>query len=426
MLKQVQHDGAAGGWLRTFLLLWLPGAVLVVAGLPALLFAGQLNVADWCWPALGIFLVAGWLAGGRDRAALVGGGALAAPLLCWLAAGRLPDLLATLLLAGCVGLALAAGLQQRGRKWGRAALCLAAALSLPILSQPAVLAPSPGPRPKLGVLSALPLFWQEGAVGPQARADAPIIGLLKLRYDLLAEDGVRDPILSQVDRLLIAQPRAFAPEELVAIDAWVRRGGRALVLADPLLRWPSSLPMGDRRRAPAVSLLGPLIAHWGLEYAPDFPSESRESRGLDEQRLFMDDGRLMTVFAASPFRPTGRDCAVFAGGMAARCTVGRGSAVLIADADLIDDRLWLADPARPADPRAWSADTPALVAGWLGEDLGAGVRRWVVDAAHLHRGLRWALLYGLAWAGVGTWLLRRRTGPVRVGFRPRSGDPPPS
>jgi hypothetical protein len=80
--------------------------------------------------------------------------------------------------------------------------------------------------------------------------------------------------------------------------------------------------------------------------------------------------------------------------------------VLVGDADLIDDRLWLADPARPLDPRAWAADTPALMVQWLGGTMDGG-RRWFRDGSDVIPGLRWALILGTIWAMLGTALLRR-------------------
>ena len=50
--------------------------------------------------------------------------------------------------------------------------------------------------------------------------------------------------------LLAAQPQALTAERLVALDDWVRAGGRLVLLADPSLRWESSRPLGDRFRPP--------------------------------------------------------------------------------------------------------------------------------------------------------------------------------
>ena len=81
--------------------------------------------------------------------------------------------------------------------------------------------------------------------------------------------------------------------------------------------------------------------------------------------------------------------------------------LLVGDADLIDDRLWLAAPGDPLDPRAWSADTPACVAQWLGAATPQD-RRWMRAPADVIAGLRWAILVGTGWAMLGGALLRRQ------------------
>ena len=49
----------------------------------------------------------------------------------------------------------------------------------------------------------------------------------------------------------MAHPLAQPAEDLVALDDWVRGGGRVLLLADPMLEWPSKRPLGDPLRPPA-------------------------------------------------------------------------------------------------------------------------------------------------------------------------------
>ena len=51
---------------------------------------------------------------------------------------------------------------------------------------------------------------------------------------------------------------------LVELDQWVRGGGRLLLLADPMLEWPSERPLGDRLRPPPAFADTGLLAHWGL------------------------------------------------------------------------------------------------------------------------------------------------------------------
>lgn len=250
------------------------------------------------------------------------------------------------------------------------------------------LQPAPD-RPKLAVITALPLFWTEmGQAGPR---DSPIVTVLRTRFTVMPMD---DPVQlkpSGARRLLLAQPRAMTPAQLVAIDAWVRDGGTALVLADPLLRWPSDLPPGDRRRAPSASLLGPLLGHWG--FAPLNVTDDSEIRH------FLPDGQLITLSGAQRSGDA----------LPQRKRIGKGAVLVLGDADPIDDRLWLADPAYPLDPRHWVADTPALAVRWLGGASIPADRRWMAQGQDVTRALRWALLAGMIWALLGAILVGQKT-----------------
>lgn len=223
-----------------------------------------------------------------------------------------------------------------------------------------------------------------------ARVDAPIIDVLRKRFDVRAVDHAAG--LAMNDRLLLAQPRDLGAEGLVQLDSWLRRGGRTLILADPQLAWPSRLPLGDRRRALRSTVLGPLLTHWGVVL---------ESVEDGEVRHLLRDGRLITTVAAGRLRTTGSACRTIDDGLVMHCAVGQGEAIIVADADLLDDRLWLADPARPLAGRVWTADTPDLIIGWLGLPT-QRERRWIRDAASLDGAVRWALLIGIGWAAMGT------------------------
>jgi len=245
-------------------------------------------------------------------------------------------------------------------------------------------------RPKLAIITGLPLFWAEsGQGGPR---DAPIIAVLRTRFTIMPLDDPLRLKASGARRLLLAQPRALTPSQLVAIDAWVRDGGTALVLADPLLRWPSDLPPGDRRRAPSTSLLQPLLAHWGFR-----PVAINDN----EIRHHMPDGSILTLSGVQLYGATPGH------GIVHRKLIGKGVVLLLGDADPIDDALWLADPARPLDPRLWVADTPARVVQWLSGAPIPGDRRWMREAKDVTAALRWALLAGTIWALMGAVLLRR-------------------
>lgn len=375
-------------WAGTWATLCLPAMLVLLVGLVFAWQTGQLDPRLWSMPATLVLGFVGFRRGIRHASWVAGGGTLMILLFCWIAAARAPGPVAATILWGVSAMAILAGSWlRRGdrRVAGSVALLLAAAFVW--RGGPALLETARA-RPELAVITALPLFWDGGL-----KQDAPIVRLLQTRFMVRAVDDPAKLAESGVRHLLLAQPRALSPDRLVAIDAWVRSGGRALVLADPLLRWETKLPMGDRRAPPAVSLLDPLLDHWGVRIGP-----VREG----EERRFSQDGELLTL---SGFGESALSCG---GGTAivSECRIGKGRVVVVADADLIDDRLWLSDPARPLDPRVWTADTPALVTQWLGASMPGG-RRWMRDTHSVALGVRWALLAGTIWAMTGMALLHR-------------------
>ena len=386
--------------LNRFLWLWLPPLTIVLAGLWRAWLTGQADPWDWALPTALVLTGAGLLLARRGWAILTWvamGGVGMALIFGAFAAGRAPDgmavlgLLAVALLAVFGGSILRHSLFASKRMGvGMIVLALAALLLWRGPAQP--LQPAPD-RPRLAVITALPLFWSES--GQAAPRDAPIVTVLRTRFTVMPMDDPVQLKASGARRLLLAQPRALTPAQLVAIDRWVRDGGTALVLADPLLRWPSDLPLGDRRRAPPTGLLGPLLEHWG--FAPSGVMEESEIRH------FLPDGQLITL---SGGQRSGE-------ALLHRQHIGQGAVLVLGDADPIDDRLWLADPARPLDPRHWVADTPALIVHWLNGGSIPADRRWMRNGQDVTRALRWALLAGTIWAILGAILWpRERRGAV--------------
>jgi hypothetical protein len=390
--------------LRTFAILCAGPLIILFGGLPALLRTGQVDLRAWAWPALILILLAPALRTRRSvlHAVWAGlGSAGIVQLFAWLATGHAPDLVALVWLSLTLLLAVGAGTFITRRLSLGIGLAGLAVFSCWLASDPPVKLAKE--RPVLAVISALPLFWREGEGGVQARQDAPIIGILRQRFDVRPADSPLSPTVEDARALLLAQPRNMSPDELSALDDWVRRGGTMLLLADPLLRWSPSLPLGDRRRAPAVTMLTPLLAHWGVELLPP--------ASVGEKRQMLADGRLLTTMAASSFAlRDGSNCRAERDALVAHCATGRGQAVLVADADLIDDRLWLTDEVTPLSPRAWSADTPAFVVQQLGGGTIAAGRHWLTSPTDFISALRWAIIAGILWAIMGTMLLPRADG----------------
>lgn len=195
------------------------------------------------------------------------------------------------------------------------------------------------PREPVGLFTTLAIYWPEAtSVGGFLAHGQPHWARTQIerRYvirplDALDPDGKAGPGgLSGLDLLIAAQPRALTPQENVALDAWVRRGGRMLLFADPLLTGHSDFPLGDKRRPQDVVLLSPLLDHWGLELEFD----EAQAPGVRQEEVL---GVPVPVAMAGRLaaRPAGH-CIVLAQGLAARCAIGRGTVLVFADAALFD------------------------------------------------------------------------------------------
>ncbi len=389
----------AGGRLRGLVLSLAAAVAGLFLGLaPGVLETGQLRPLDWLLPE-GVVLAALCLAAGRGagvgRMALHWALAALPPLLlCTLAATRLPwaEMLA---LAGL--LALMAGAlhwaRARTRRTVAATMLLALAVLGGVQAAATMRSGSGGEaalaRPPLGVMTALPLFRDRGAQAGLLDIGGRAPLLRALPFTSAPLDRLDADSLKAFEDLLLAQPRLLRPEELVALDDWVRNGGRVVILADPLLHWPDARPLGDPRRAPLTSLLDPLLAHWGLVLEP-----AEAGRHAPVTRRVLAGGALLQLAGASAFaRSADGTCALEEEGFLARCRIGRGRALLVADADWVDDRLWTLDPARPDDARAWTSDAVPLLAALLRGETAAArpARAWLVSQEALISALRWAL-----------------------------------
>jgi hypothetical protein len=179
------------------------------------------------------------------------------------------------------------------------------------------------PKPELFLLTALPLVWSEDFGLNQP--GSPALKALEQVYRVTAIDLPSQ--LPDGALLLAAQPRALPAEELVELDSWVRAGGRLLLLADPMLEWKSNIPLGDTRRPPMAFADTGLLERWGLRL--DAPEERGARDGAVSER---------SVLTASPgaLVATGDGCNVRDAGLTARCRLGKGEAIIIADADFLN------------------------------------------------------------------------------------------
>ena len=191
----------------------------------------------------------------------------------------------------------------------------------------------------LALFGTIPIYWGESAGVDDllngnsephwARAE------LEKRFDLVPIDTPDSTGLAPYRLALMAQPRALSAEENVDLDNWVRGGGKLLLFADPMLTGHSHFGIGDRRRPQDVTLLSPILARWGLEmnFDPDDENEPRIVPGIGGGTPTHFAGR----FELNPeTRGPGTDCQLISENLIARCAIGRGSALIVADAAVFD------------------------------------------------------------------------------------------
>jgi hypothetical protein len=214
----------------------------------------------------------------------------------------------------------------RGRAFaiGLAALAIAAFLFLAMApkDRPASSTAPPHAR-KLLLITSLPIIFSEDF--SLAGGGSPVLKKLSASYRVAPISVTSPAELSGGNLLLMAHAPAQTAENLVALDDWVRGGGHVLILADPLLEWPSKRPLGDRLRPSPMFMDTGLLAHWGLRL--DAPDE----RGVQSRTL--GSYRIVTV---SPGQLAGSSCEVRDGGFDARCRIGKGRATIVADADFLN------------------------------------------------------------------------------------------
>lgn len=192
-------------------------------------------------------------------------------------------------------------------------------------------------KEQLGLFSTLPIYWGSGGdvatLLDTAQEKDWVREQLERRFELAPLDALEPETLANVDRLLMAQPRPLAPSENVALDDWLRGGGRLLIFADPLLTRHSEFSIGDRRRPQDVVLISPILKRWGLELQFDEtqPVGERWADAYDGEFPVNLPGKFVQVDSGAPSR-----CTVSDGGLLAQCEVGEGRVTLLADAAILD------------------------------------------------------------------------------------------
>ncbi|MDZ4137309.1 MAG: hypothetical protein U1D66_00330 [Erythrobacter sp.] len=203
------------------------------------------------------------------------------------------------------------------------------------------------PQQTIGLMTSLPLYWPEGAqlhelaagnTAPPWQRQAIEGRYAIVPLDTLSPIAALPPDAGEVDplagiaRLAVIQPRGLSPADNVALDAWVRRGGRLLLVLDPALTGDYGAPLGDPRRPVDGALIPPVVARWGLAISFD------EGQELAVTTTTLAGVQLPLALAGriAITDPRAADCTRLAAGAAASCRVGEGRVTVIADAALFE------------------------------------------------------------------------------------------
>ncbi len=235
-------------------------------------------------------------------------------------------------------------------------------------------AAAPAGAPAATMLTGLPLRWSGGddlaAMIAEGVHDDPALARLAELGPVSLVDSLVDDVPPPGGAVLLAHPLALAPQELVAIDAFVRGGGRAVILADALSGWPPRHPLGDPRNPPVTSLLTQLLDHWGMALGAA-PVEQGAAIAVDVE------GKRLRLSSAGRFDRLPSTCRAFADEHVAYCRIGKGEVWLVGDADLLFAPLW--HPLVPSAGHLRQADTMEWLAARLWTGAGQAMLRplWI-------------------------------------------------
>lgn len=125
-------------------------------------------------------------------------------------------------------------------------------------------------RPKVGVMTGLPLNGEMR--GPMGRPTPPWVVMTQMRQFLSVQDVALDvaEIPADIDVLMVAHPQNLGDQTVYAIDQFVMRGGRLMLVLDPHSEAQAARPgPGGMPTRETASDLPRLLEAWGIRYDRD-------------------------------------------------------------------------------------------------------------------------------------------------------------
>lgn len=123
------------------------------------------------------------------------------------------------------------------------------------------------PKKRLvGIMTSLPL---EGGQNPMTQQETPawmIMSQIREFFDVETVDQSATEIPSRIDVLLVAQPTTLTPQAAYAVDQYALKGGKLLVLIDPMAE-AAQLEM-MQKQGEGRAELAKLLKTWGVGFDP--------------------------------------------------------------------------------------------------------------------------------------------------------------
>lgn len=127
-------------------------------------------------------------------------------------------------------------------------------------------------KPRIGVLSSLPVMGRPGMYFNQNQGADPWVFLQELRrqFEVVELTPAFDEVPADVTTVLAIHPRGLRELSLFALDQFVLRGGRLIAFVDPLcLTEQDQQTQAFRDPFGARSDLNRLVSAWGLRFETD-------------------------------------------------------------------------------------------------------------------------------------------------------------
>lgn len=124
-------------------------------------------------------------------------------------------------------------------------------------------------KPKIGVMSSLPMIAGFSMPGQRGPEDWAIISGLKNFFEVQKIETTAKSIPDDINILFVAHAKGLSEATVYALDQFVMRGGRMIVAVDPFSRIDIALSrqQGMQQRMPSASSDIPkLFKAWGIEY----------------------------------------------------------------------------------------------------------------------------------------------------------------